>query len=1061
MYNGGGVGVGDINNDGLADIYFAGNQVPDQLYLNLGDLRFKEITQEAGIQDYGGWSSGITMVDINQDGWLDIYVCKTLYDSKPDLRANELYVNQRDGTFSEEAAAWGIADQWRSQQALFVDYDLDGDEDLFLVNQPPNPALLSPLHGQDWLDPKLGCRLYRNDLRSFTDVTEEAGVSNRGYGLSAVSTDFNRDGWPDIYVANDYDSPDFLYINNGDGTLDNVINEAMNHISYFSMGSDIGDINNDGLQDLVVLDMVAEDNYRLKANMGGMEPEKFWSIVDAGGHHQYMFNSLQLNRGNKNNIPYFSDIAQFAGISNSDWSWSPLLGDFDNDGFLDLFITNGIKRDLRFTDAVKNAESYLQKKIDTYQKNNPSATDVAIWEIIDREEIFDFFPSTPLRNYIFKNSGDYLFSDKSASWGIGDATFSTGAAYADLDNDGDLDLVINNVDQVGSIYENQSGSTQHHLRVKFTKNGVVDHRSGMIVKLFSGLKKQVAYGHRSRGFYSSSEGIIHFGLGDIDFVDSMQVVWPDGSTLWMYDFRCDSVLSIEKSRVIKSKPTQKRNSPIFRFASVPGLDFKHTENHFDDFEREVLLPHRLSMLGPYLSVADVNSDGRQDVFAGGALLQAGKLILQDSNSFGLTDQQPWENDIYYEDMGSAFFDADNDGDVDLYVVSGGNEYEASSTMYQDRLYLNDGTGQFRKAEEALPQIRESGSIVLPGDYDGDGDIDLFVAGRQVPGLYPTPASSHILQNQLVESGSLRFDDVTPQRAPGLLDIGMITDACWSDVDQDGKSDLVLSGMWMAPTFFLNRDNSLHRISTELDSLKGWWFSIVKYDFDGDGDDDFILGNIGKNYKYKAGKDEPFSVYFDDFDQNGKKDIVLSYYNFGNVFPVRGRSCSSQQIPGLAEKFPTYDLFASSSLHDIYGTSSLESALHLDATSFESIIVENQGKLQFDIHPLPSSAQFSNINDWWVGDFDDNQIPDIIGVGNLYGSEVETPRNDAHYGVFLRGTSPFNFQEIAPSESGILIKGDAKSIVRLNGPDGNPLFMVGLNNDSLVTFSMEQIKNPAK
>ena len=1053
IYNGAGVGIGDLNNDGLPDIYFCGNQVGDQLYFNQGNLRFKEVTEQAGILHNGGWSSGVSMIDLNRDGWLDIYVNKTLYDDQPHLRANEMYINQGNGTFKELAEELGLADTARSQQTLFFDYDGDDDFDVFQVNQPPNPALLSPLHGRDWLKPQFGCRLLENQDGRFVDVTEKAGVFKWGYGLNASVADFNKDGWLDIYVCNDYDGPDFLYMNQGNGTFKNTIDVSMNHISNFSMGSDVGDINNDGLIDLIVLDMVAEDNYRMKANMSGMQPEKFWSLVNAGGHYQYMYNTLQLNRGtNVDGTVYFSEIGQMAGVSNTDWSWSPLIFDFDNDGLKDIFVSNGIYRDLRFTDALKKTEKYLKK----IAAKKPVSQLSELMNELDFEEVISFFPSNKLPNYFYHNKGEYQFTNIAKHWGIDEGTFSTGAAVGDLDGDGDLDLVINNVNDPAFIYENRTMSN-HFLQVECYYSEKPLYLPGTEISVYIGEEMRTEQVRFVRGFYSSSDPLVHFGLSSGSKIDSLVVVLPGGKRLVKKEVSVDQRVKIDLTSAYIQHAESDPNEVLFHEVTAEfAADIIHQENSFDDFAREILLPHRLSTLGPALASADVNGDGHLDLFLGGAVGQPGTVIVQDAEGrLQKTASPTFTEDAASEDVGAAFFDADLDGDMDLYVVSGGNEYSPEDPRYQDRLYLNNGRGQFLRNPDVLPNFSTSGSVVKPCDYDQDGDLDLLITGRLVPGRYPEPATSTLLQNQWQESGDLIFKDVTRSHATGLDSLGMVTDAVWTDINSDGQFDIMIVGMWMAPTVFIQESGrfSLAKPDEELAQQSGWWYCIKKADLDGDGDDDYILGNLGLNYKYQASIESPFAVYYDDFDGNGKNDIVLSYYNFGGLYPVRGRSCSSQQIPTLAQTFPTYDIFASSDLEEIYGQENLEAALHLEANTFVSVVLENQGDGKFVNHALPSEAQFSNINDIWVGDLDSDGWTDLILLCNMFGSEVETPRADAGMGLYLRGQSPFSFEVVDPQQSGLFLAQECKKIVSIDTT--NHIFAVAVNDGPLKVLKVQQ------
>ncbi|MEL6923341.1 MAG: FG-GAP-like repeat-containing protein, partial [Bacteroidota bacterium] len=880
-YGGAGVGIGDINNDGLADLFFAGNLVGDQLYLNEGNFKFKDITTSANIIDNGGWSSGVVMADINNDGWLDIYVTRELYDDQPDLRRNQLYINNQNNTFTEAAASYGIDNSERTRHATFFDYDRDGFLDLYLLNQPPNPGNYSPLFGSDLKQEQWMPRLYRNTGKGqFEEVTEAAGLLRPGFTNSVVAADFNKDGWTDLYVTNDYEAPDWLFLNQQDGTFKEVLKKQLGHSSFYSMGVDAADINNDAWPDLMTLDMVAEDNYRLKANMGGMYPEAFWKVVNDGGHYQYMFNALQLHQGHGNTRQQqFSDIAQLAGISNTDWSWANLIADFDNDGHKDIFVTNGLLRDIRNSDAARSFPDYVQKVIERYLKENPNAGQVSIFDVLDVADALRLIPSVPLANYAYHNQGDLTFGKRTKEWGLDQKSFSNGAAYGDLDNDGDLDLVVNNINQEAFLYENKSTdqNKNNYLRIQLEAG----ERPILGTKISIRHQGQQQYIELSnvRGMYSTCEQIAHFGLGKHTSAD-ISVTWPDGRECRVDQVPANQTLRIRYERESQIRTPQKIQ-PVFQTRRL--VNFRHRENTFNDFEKQVLLPHRMSQFGPALAKGDLNGDGRDDLYIGGAAGQAGQIFLQTSGTL----QNPqalsvasFKADQLFEDVGAAIFDADQDGDQDLYVVSGGNANPAASATYQDRLYLNDGQGSLRRASDALPDFRESGSCVRPFDFDQDGDLDLFVGGRHVPWQYPTPSSSRLLRN---DGG--RFVDISQAQAPMLNKLGMVTDAVWTDFDQDGWTDLVVLGEWMPITFLRNQQGTFVKSTVTDPDKSGWWYSIHAADFDGDGDEDLVAGNLGLNYKYKASAKEPFEVHYADFDENGQQDIVLSYYNFGEQFPL--------------------------------------------------------------------------------------------------------------------------------------------------------------------------------
>ena len=1051
-YGGAGVGVGDLNNDGLQDIYFAGNQVGDQLYLNKGNMVFEDITAKAGITDNGGWSSGVIFGDVNQDGLMDIYVTRELYDEFPELRKNVLYINQgiKNGVpvFSDQAEAFGVADTQRTRNACFLDYDRDGDLDLFLCNQPPNPGDYSPFYNTELLLEKYTVRLLENVGGKFEDVTQKAGLFRTGFPNSATASDLNGDGWVDLYIANDFWVGDWLYLNNGDGTFTDYIDENVKHISFSSMGVDAADINNDGLLDVMVLDMAAEDNYRSKANMSGMNPAAFWKVVDEGGHYQYMFNTLQLNRGNA----VFSEIAQLAGISNTDWSWSNLIADLDNDGWKDIFVTNGLMRDIRNKDASKVFKEYVESSLHKYVSEHPDLQGKTLWDVVDLDHTLNLVPSEKLSNYVYKNRGDLTFSKEMESWGLDQKTFSNGAAYADLDNDGDLDIIVSNVNDKASIYENHAAgqANQNYLRIQPVSNQKEVSVFNTQIWIETAAGQQFFEITGARGMYSTSEMFAHFGLGKEKTVKNIRIRWADGKETNMTDVPANQVLTVkygEKATDL-SIHSPKPKPLLTNATGKMGPDYKHEENKFDDFRIQVLLPHKMSGFGPALAKGDFNGDGLEDVFAGGSAGKPAAMFIQNADgSFESWSQDFLMADKIHEDLGAVFFDSDQDGDLDLFVVSGGNEFLKDSDRYQDRLYINDGKGQFTKGEGLLPELHISGSKVYPEDIDQDGDLDLFVAGRQTSWSYPEPTSSALLLN---DGG--KFTNATEALAPSLINIGMINDASWFDYDGDGWKDLVLVGEWTAVTILPNEKGRLGTpLPSSLSEETGWWFSVETADIDRDGDMDIIAGNLGLNYKYKASDEEPFGVYYYDFDENGSKDIVLTYYNFGIQYPLRGRQCSSEQIPDLKKKFKTYDTFASSDVFQIYGENELETALHFDAYTFASYYIENQGNGRFKMHQLPVETQFSSVNDIIVDDFNGDQHLDLVLAGNLYDAEVETTRNDAGIGLMLLGDGKGHFKSLSYEESGVFLPYDVKNMLTVES-QGQQLILVGCNNEQLQVLS---------
>lgn len=987
-YNGGGVAIGDVNNDGLDDIYFTSNQHSNKLYLNKGGFRFEDVTDKAKVTDAEGWSTGAAMIDINNDGWMDIYVCKSASLTNNLLRRNKLFVNQKDGTFKEEAEKWGLDDDGFSTQSYFFDYDKDGDLDMYLINHRVdflNSINLEAILNDKEFYPQTSDHLYRNDGTKFTDVTINSGLMNKEFSLSAAIGDYNNDGWLDVFVANDFITPDKLYINNKNGTFSNQINQRLKHISYSSMGSDIADINNDMLPDLMVLDMSAEDHSRGKQNMPSMNTSGFWYIVNSGYHFPYMSNVLNLNNGNG----YYSDIAQLSGVSKTDWSWGPLLADFDCDGLKDIFITNGIKREI--------ANQDFGNFLDTQQE---MIKDMSIQQVLAR------MPSEKLQNYAFKNDGDLAFTKATSIWGFGQTLNSNGAAYADLDNDGDLDLILNNLDDEASIYQNNA--TNNFLSIKLIGNERNRNAIGTKVKVITDKSVQYQELFLSRGYQSSVSPTLNFGIGDETNIKRVEIIWGDGRMSVDENVVANQTLSFNQK---DSKPKKDESQYAFsnNFKRINpealGIAYRHQENDFNDFSKQVLLPQKQSQPGPAFAVSDVNSDGLEDLFLGGALNQAAEIYFQNSNGgFDRFNSPVFEADKIYEDVGAHFFDADNDQDLDLYIASGGYELDERDPLLQDRLYLNDGNGNFTKSSR-LPRMVSNTKAIQSFDYDADGDLDLFVGGTRIPGKYPLPSASYVLEN----TGS-RFVDVTESVAPKFKNMGIINDILFSDYDQDGDKDLLVAGEWMPITVF-NNSNGIFTGTEQngLEETSGWWNTISEIDFDQDGDLDYFVGNLGGNNKFHPSPEKPLHVYGTNLGDDNNYDMFLSKDYKGQLVPVRGKECSTQQNPFVSEKIQSYKEFANSTLQDIYGSKVLEASYHKQATEFKSIYLENNGKGNLQIKHLPNYAQLGPTLSFVFADVNRDGHMDVIGSGAIHETEVETVRYDANIGYVLLGNSKGGFK----------------------------------------------------
>lgn len=1062
MYNGAGVSVGDFNADGLPDIYFAANFIPNRLYLNKGNLSFEDITDISRTAGEAGFYTGTTVVDINADGLLDIYVCKSGAFPEAEMRKNELYVNQgnnADGfpVFKEEADKYHLDLPHYSTQASFFDYDRDGDLDMFLINHNVNSEVHYALETyRKQSSPETSDRLFRNDDQTFVDISEEAGLVHDGigFGLGVAVGDLNNDHWPDIIVGQDFASKDRMYLNQQDGTFKEIASEATGHLSNFSMGNDIADINNDGWLDFMSLDMVSEDNYGIKASMSGMNPARFQDMLDQGFHFQYMYNTLQLNNGALHkHQPYFSDIAELAGVSSTDWSWGPLFFDMDNDGDKDLFISNGIKRDFRNVDYLHYREraeqTYLEKV-----KNVSSALKTLAQQQHDAD-LIQRMPPRKKNNYFYENNGNLTFSKRNQEWGVEKIDASNGAAYADFDNDGDLDLVTNNMDDPASIYRNNSREMGLGHFIKIELKGPENNPNGIgsRISLRKGNQTQIVEQYVSRGFQSSVDHILHFGLGNHEENIIIEILWPDGSKQQIQTTTFNQTLTVDHAESNKTDAPEIARPGLFRdITTERNLIHYARENEFDDFQRESLLPHKMSQEGPALAVGDINQDGLDDLFVGGAKGFAGILFQQKSDgTFQSLASAAFQNSKTCEDVDARFFDADGDEDLDLYVVSGSNEDAPGSEFYKDRIYLNEN-GRFLLAKNAFDQeIRASGSVIRPYDFDGDGDLDLFVGGRQAPGQYPHAGHSFFLRNDS-EKDDIRFSYLKPE-AMNML--GMVTDASWADINGDQQAELIVLGEWMPILIFeVDTDGQMKALESNIQDLSGWWFSLEMADMDQDGDMDMIAGNLGLNSKYKASADEPFQIYADDFDQTGTLDIVLGYHQDGKRYPLRGRECSSNQMPFLKQKFPNYHSFASASIEEVYGEENLEKALQFSATTFANTYFENTGSGQFKITPLPPMAQSTSIREILTLDVNEDGKQDVLLFGNMYGFEVETPRQDAGYGLFLANTGEGGLRTVMPHKSGLFVKGDVAEAAFISLAGGKRAIVIAKNNDSLQLLQLD-------
>ena len=1017
LFYGGGVAIGDINNDGLSDIYLTGNQINDGLFLNKGNLQFEDISTESGIGSFPGWSNGVTMADINADGNLDIYVCKTSWkmdNDSPEERKNLAFINNGDNTFTEKSKDYGLDDHGFSTQATFFDFDGDTDLDMFLVNSPSNNLQQKVIYSKSQFPEFVSDKLFRNDGDHFTDVTRSSGVTSQSFGLGVIAQDLNHDGFTDLYVANDYEKPDLYYINNGDGTFNNKLDQNFKHIANTAMGVDAGDIDNDALLDLCVLDMQSESHLRSKTNMPSMSTSEFFKLVSNGYNYQYMSNVLQKNNG----AGFFADVAQLAGVASTDWSWSALFSDFDNDEFQDLLVTNGINRDIRNNDFALEFEKKLNEgeKIDLFQLALST-------------------PSTKIPNYLFKNSGDLTFKNVAKNWGLNDPSFSYGAAYADLDNDGDLDLVIHNNEDNVSLYEN-SGNSNNWLKIRF--KGIGGNLDGLNSKaiLYYKDKKQLKELTLTRGYQSSVAPELHFGLGAVELIDSVLCLFNDGTSVKYKNVKPNQVLTANQKNASK-QAYKVYDIPKHIFQRVQqdlGLNFKHQENDFNDWENEILLPHRESRSGPDIVTGDLNKDGLMDVVLGAGAGQELMVLFQTANKSFRLISGPWTDNSKSENTSIELLDIDKNGTLDIYVVNGGNHYSKSDD-YSHEIYLQNNQGGFvyQKGESL------NGISSCSADINQDGFIDIFITGNNEFNNYPNSAGNLLLCNK---KGVLTK---TPEAFIDSLPEGIIKDACFTDLNSDGYPELCFLGHWMKPYVCWNDAGKL-QLAQPLGPSSGWWNSITPADLDGDGKTDLICGNMGLNNKYHPSEKKPLKLYQSDFDNNQTNDIVMAKSFNNNFVPLRGRECSSEQMPFIKEKFDDYESFANATIEEVLGEK-INEAEFFSVSDFASCILYNNGDGTFTQKKFENIAQTFPLMDVLVKDFNKNGKKDLLMIGNNFDAEVETTRHDSGNGLLLLQNSSKNYEVRSGLKSGFFAPGNAKCLKSIPYASGS-LIMVGNNNSNL-------------
>ncbi len=1049
FYNGGGVSIADINNDGLPDVYFTSNLGKNKLFLNKGDFKFEDITEKSKTGGTHAWSTGVVIIDINNDNLLDIYVCNA-GNVVGDNRKNELFINNGDLTFTEKADEYGLADNGFTTHAAFFDYDGDGDLDVYILNNSFIPVSSLSFDNKrnlreiNWnINPIFiggGDKLLRNDDGKFVDASEEAGIygSLIGFGLGVTVGDVNNDFLPDIYVSNDFYERDYLYINNGDGTFKENIKDWVQHLSLSSMGADMADVNNDGYPEIFVSDMLPENNQRLKMTSEFESFDIYNLKKQRDFYNQYMQNTLQLNNQNGT----FSEIGMYSGIAKTDWSWGALIFDMDNDGYKDLYVSNGVYHDLTNQDFMDFFANEIIQKMTVSGKKE------------EFQSVVDKMPSTPMLNFALKNNQNLTFTNEAKEWGFEELSFSNGASYGDLDNDGDLDLVVNNVNQPAFVFKNNSNEIlkNNYFKIKLKGQAPNTFAVGSLVKVFIGdqiLRQELI---PSRGFQSSIDYAMTFGIGQNNTIDSVQVVWPNKKIQMLKNVVVNQTLELTYDETKATYLLQKEIIEKTLFTEVPITIDAHKENNYIDFNYEGLIPRMSSKEGPTISVADINNDGYDDIFIGGAKGENGYLYLQKSSGkFSKFNVENFISDKGFEDTASAFFDADGDGDMDLYVGSGGNEEYENFELLTDRIYFNNGKGVFERNKEALPVFQYNTSVVAPNDFDEDGDIDLFIGSSGVSGTYGINPESFLLEND----GKGNFKDITESKAFDLMKPGMITAASWQDITGNGKKDLIVVGEWMAPIIFENTGRRLRKYDSNLDTLTGLWYAIKAEDLNNDGTVDLILGNRGTNYFCKTSPEKPAKMFINDFDNNGTIEQVLTQNIDGKDIPIPLRREMSGQLSSLKKTILKFEDYASKSVYELFSEDLINNSLIKTASTFESVIAYNNGDGTFKISILPMRVQLSCINQILTNDLNKDGIKDLIMAGNNFNYKPQFGRADASYGDVLLGNANGEYSWMPNSKSGFFMKGQVRSMHWLHDKNSTKYIIVGLNDEQPKLFKLHE------